>query len=87
MRHAKPEDIVSVSGLLGRVRIIEGIREKTPAHFYFRGTNVLHFHVDDGIIYCDIGTKRLKVGPESFDMIISSVMEMMKEIDGHYKKD
>jgi hypothetical protein len=80
MKHAKPEDLVSISSLLEKVRSIEGIRERTPAHFYFRGVNVLHFHTDRDEIYCDVGTERLKAQSDSFEIIISSVMELIKNI-------
>jgi hypothetical protein len=87
MKHAKAGDLLPVSGLLDRVRQIGGIRERTPGHFYFHGINVLHFHTDNGSIYCDIGSERLKAEPEMFEEIISSLIKLMKQITQERRKN
>lgn len=61
MKHAKLEDLVTIGNILEQIRSIEGLTEKTPGHFYFRGRNVLHFHTDSGEIYADICDERLRI--------------------------
>ncbi len=86
MRHARPEDLKVISDLLNEVRKINGIRERSCGHFYFKGRGILHFHEDNGKIYADIEEERLLLGN------VSSVSdEMMKKcldlVEKHVSKE
>ena len=53
MRHARADDLDRVDDLLGRLRAIEGLKEKSPGVFYRGPKAFLHFHEHDGEIICD----------------------------------
>ena len=54
MRHARPDDLDRVDGLLAQLRTIDGLKEKTRGVFYVRSKAFLHFHEHDGDIVCDV---------------------------------
>ncbi len=81
MKHAKPEDLESISNLLQVISHIEGIKVRQPGHFYYRGRNVLHFHEHMGSIYADIGEMRIKVEDSSKEEIFNEVKRYMAEIE------
>ena len=62
MRHAKAEELKELKEWLCKVKEIEGIRERTPNHFYYKGLGILHFHYDSGQIYADVGEERILIG-------------------------
>lgn len=53
MRHARPEDLDRVDGLLEQLRTIAGLTEKKRGVFYRGSKAFLHFHEDAGDIICD----------------------------------
>lgn len=82
MRHAKREDLESLTPLLETIRGVKGIREPTFGHFYHKGKGILHFHVDDGKIYADLPDERILIVPgglERQDYIIRKVMEILSK--------
>ena len=58
MKHAKPEDLASIEPLLMQIRRINDLKEKQLGHFYFKGINIVHFHIDNSKIFID--TKDLR---------------------------
>ena len=62
MRHAKINELKELEELLDKVRSIEGIKERTQNHFYYKGPGILHFHSDSGQIYADVGEERILIG-------------------------
>ena len=54
MRHARPEDLVTIEPLLEQLRTLDGLVERTPGSFYRGSKGFLHFHVDDDEFYCDV---------------------------------
>ncbi len=54
MRHATPEDLGGLTGLLGRLRAIEGLVERRPGIFYRRSRAFLHFHHDPSGMFADV---------------------------------
>lgn len=85
MRHASCNDLNSVSDLIARIRIIEGISEKSPCHFYFRNRGLLHFHLDSNLLYADIGDRRIDLGnisdPDQAkkEQVFSTAMKIISE--------
>lgn len=85
MRHASCNDLNSVSDLIARIRMIEGISEKSPCHFYFRNRGLLHFHLDSNLLYADIGDRRIDLGNTSDpdqakkEQVFSTVMKIISE--------
>lgn len=68
MRHAKPEDLASIEPLLTQIRSVNNLKEKQPGHFYFKGINIVHFHLDNSRIFVDIGDSRTEL-VSSLDLI------------------
>ena len=54
MKHAKPEDLEDIEPLLIKIRSVDNLKEKQAGHFYFKGINIVHFHVDNSKIFVDI---------------------------------
>jgi len=54
MRHARPEDLDRVDGLLASLRTLAGLTEKKRGVFYRGSKAFLHFHEHDGEIVCDV---------------------------------
>ncbi len=61
VRHARIEELSQISELIQEIRNMENIREKQPSHFYYKGKNIIHFHMDNSDIFADIGNKRIKI--------------------------
>lgn len=84
MRHARIGDLTQITQLLEEIRNIEMLKEKQPTHFYFKGKNVIHFHIDDNEIFADIGNMRFKVNipvdADQVDRIKAKIKEYMGEI-------
>jgi hypothetical protein len=53
MRHARADDLTHIEPLLGELRTIDGLKEKTPGAFYKGSKGYLHFHVDGDDFYAD----------------------------------
>jgi hypothetical protein len=54
MRHATADDLEQITGLLGRLRSVAGLVERTPGVFYRRSRAFLHFHEDAGQLFADV---------------------------------
>ena len=65
MKHAGPEALSVLGGLLDEIRRGEGIVERRPGVFYRKGRAFLHFHEDPSGLHADmrLGTawERLRV--------------------------
>ncbi len=62
MKHAKMQELEFLADLIDFVRSLDRVREKSPGHFYFRGKNILHFHIQDNSICADTPLERINVG-------------------------
>ncbi len=84
MRHASPEDIKKIESVIIQLRGMRELRERSIGHFYYKGINVIHFHVDGESLYADIGNLRLKVdtSPVSSEnhRIVEEIREYMNQI-------
>ena len=56
MKHAGPQALAILEGLLDQLRRLPGIVEKKPGVFYRRGRAFLHFHEDPAGLFADIKT-------------------------------
>ncbi len=83
MKHATIDDLFEINTLIGNIRTMKNINEKSQGHFYYKGKNVLHFHIENSIIYADIGNTRIIVGNnvDCFNRIIDNTKEYINEID------
>ncbi|WP_156778541.1 hypothetical protein [Thermoplasma acidophilum] len=63
------------------LRMIGGIREKTPGHFYYKRKNIIHFHVDGSSVFADVGNDRILVNKENYADIIQVVLSYMKTLE------
>ena len=84
VRHAKIGDLTQINQLLQEIRNIKMLREKQPTHFYYKGKNVIHFHIDNNEIFADIGNMRFKINipvdTDQVDRIKTKINEYMDEI-------
>ena len=54
MKHAGPEALSALGGLLGEIRKGEGVVERRPGVFYRKGRAFLHFHEDPSGLHADM---------------------------------
>ena len=54
VRHARPDDLDRIEGLLDRIREIDGMVERKPGIFYRGSKAFLHFHVDPAGFFADV---------------------------------
>jgi hypothetical protein len=54
MRHARPDDLVPIEGLLRDLRSVSGLVERSPGTFYRRSRAFLHFHADPSGLFADV---------------------------------
>ena len=54
MRHARADDLDRIEPLLGELRALEGLTERTRGVFYRRSRACLHFHADGDETYADV---------------------------------
>ena len=54
MKHAGPDTLNVLEPLLGRLRAVGGLREKSRGVFYLKSRAFLHFHEDPTGLYADI---------------------------------
>ncbi|WMT50515.1 MAG: hypothetical protein RE471_05910 [Ferroplasma sp.] len=89
MKHARPEDLKEVEPLLIQIRRINNLKEKQTGHFYFRGINIVHFHIDNSRIFIDIGDSRTEIIFTDFaaqiDRILLEVRKYMQEVSQRKK--
>ena len=79
MRHAKIDELYKINSLIENIRKIDNIKEKTPGHFYYKNRNIIHFHIDNSVIYCDIKNKRIKI-ENNYEKIIDNINDYINEI-------
>ena len=60
MRHITAENSGRIEPLLEQIRSLDGLVEKSPAHFYRKSQGFLHFHEDGDDVFADV---RLEPGP------------------------
>ena len=54
MKHAGPAALDALEPLLGRVRALPGLKEKTRGTFYRHARAFLHFHEDPTGLFADL---------------------------------
>ena len=54
MKHAGPEALSALGGLLDEIRRAEGVVERRPGVFYRKGRAFLHFHEDSSGLHADM---------------------------------
>jgi hypothetical protein len=54
MRHARAEALDQLEPLLARLRLVDGLREKSRGVFYRGSQAFLHFHEDPTGLYADV---------------------------------
>jgi hypothetical protein len=54
MRHARAADLAALEPMLGQLRRVDGLVERTPGAFYRRSQGFLHFHIDGNDVYADV---------------------------------
>ena len=54
MRHARPDDLDPLAALLGDLRRIDGLSERSPGTFYRGSQAFLHFHADPAGLFADL---------------------------------
>ena len=54
MRHARSDALDRLEPLLGRIRALTALREKSRGVFYLRSTPFLHFHEDSKGLFADL---------------------------------
>ena len=54
MKHATPSSLSKLGALLGQLREIDGLKEKTLGVFYLKSKAFLHFHDDPAGIFADV---------------------------------
>jgi hypothetical protein len=54
VRHARDEDLDRIEPLLGQLRAIDGLTEKSRGVFYRRSRACLHFHAEGDDTYADV---------------------------------
>lgn len=58
MAHAKAEDLIDLEWLLGKIRAVQPLKEKSLGCFYLKGKGILHFHVRQNRRYAHISDGR-----------------------------
>lgn len=53
MKHAGPDTLAMLDGLLKQLRGLPGLQERKPGIFYRRGSAFLHFHEDPSGLFAD----------------------------------
>ena len=54
MKHAGPQTLQTLAPLLGRLRALPGLVERTPGCFYRGSKAFLHFHADPSGLHADV---------------------------------
>lgn len=54
MRHITPARLPDIDRLLGELRGVDGLQERSPGIFYRRSRAFLHFHEDGDDVYADV---------------------------------
>ncbi|HTW36836.1 MAG TPA: hypothetical protein VMD53_19615 [Rhizomicrobium sp.] len=78
MRHARPEDLDRLEPLLGKLRRMDGLKEKTRGTFYRGARAFLHFHEHEGGFFTDV---RLELA-EDFERLPATTAAERKALLG-----
>lgn len=74
MKRATAASLAAAEGLLADIRSL-GAEQVKPGVFYHKGRALLHFHEEDGALYCDLKEKsewvRYPVGTPSVNARLS----------------
>ena len=62
MKHAGPETLLALHGLLSQLRLLPGLVEKRPGVFYAKSRACVHFHEDPLGMFADV-----RLGGDAFD--------------------
>jgi len=62
MRHITADRLAGIETLLGDLRGVDGLQERSPGVFYFRNRAFLHFHEDGDDVLADV-----RLDGEDFD--------------------
>ena len=54
MRHATPDALDRLEPLLAKLRMVDGLVERTRGTFYRKSNATLHFHEDPSGLYADV---------------------------------
>lgn len=54
MKHASAATLDRIDGLLGAIRVLGELKEKSRGVFYLKSQAFLHFQEEDGVIYADV---------------------------------
>jgi hypothetical protein len=78
MKHAGPEALAGLAGLLTSLRARQELNERRPGIFYVKGRAFLHFHEDPAGVFADLREaqdwRRLRVNdPEDRARLIEEV--------------
>ncbi len=86
MKHAIMTDLAGISPLIEKVREINGLKERTPFHFYHSGVGVLHFHTDSGELYADVVDTRICMGDisnpnaKAMDLVFNTLIQKISDM-------
>ena len=67
MKHAGPDALAELAGLLDQLRTVDGLVEKRPGVFSRRSRAALHFHEDPSRLYADV---RLDPSAADFERVL-----------------
>lgn len=67
MKHATEATLRTLTGLLGQLRELPGVKERKPGIFYLKSRALLHFHEEEGKIYADV-----RLGGADFERVPAS---------------
>jgi len=67
MKHAGPDALAELAGLLDQLRTVDGLVEKRPGVFSHRSRAALHFHEDPSGLYADV---RLDPSAADFERVL-----------------
>jgi hypothetical protein len=84
VRHITPVRLATMEDLLGQLRAVDGLVERTPGAFYFKSRGFLHFHEDGDDLYADVkltgdGFDRMRVTTKREQQaLVTSVRRVVK---------
>jgi hypothetical protein len=75
VKHAGPDALGRLSGLIDRLREVDGLVEKRPGVFYRRSKACVHFHEDPTGLFADV---RLEADGDFERVPVSTVAEQRR---------
>jgi hypothetical protein len=87
MGHSRTKDLRDIADVLGRIRALPGVIERSKGVFYLRRAPFLHFHTTDETRYADakIGKTWGPEIPLPFEATRSKKAAFMKEVRARHK--